>query len=66
MSVGINGGMTDMNEPGTYEVAVNSEKHTVDVDSFRYGNNDQLEAVKGGNVVAVFRWWDSIVKKPSE
>lgn len=52
-------------EPGTYEVTVNKESTTVEVDNFRYGGKDgnTLEAVKNGNVVATWQWWDSIVKK---
>lgn len=52
-------------EPGTYVVKVNKEKTTVEVDSFRYGgkNQNELEAIKDGNVIASWQWWDSIVKK---
>lgn len=52
-------------EPGTYEVKVNKETTTVDVDNFRYGGKDgyDLEAIKDGKIVATFRYYESITLK---
>lgn len=53
-------GVQGMNEPGTYEIVSGDKTHTVDADSFRYSDTNELEVMKNGQVVAVFRWWDSI------
>lgn len=53
----------DMNNPGTYEVSTGADKKTkVEADSFRYTAENDLEALKGGQVVGVWRWWESVVR----
>lgn len=55
-----------LNEPGTYVISTGSNKTTtVDADQLDYNGPDgSLQAWKDGQVVATFRWWESIVRKP--
>lgn len=52
-------------EAGTYEISHGEESTTVECDRLEYrGEHDtELVAIKDGNTVAVFRWWDSITRK---
>lgn len=55
-----------MNEPGTYVIATgfDGKTTTVECDYLDYsGPEGSLQAHKGGQVVAVFKYWESIVKK---
>lgn len=52
-----------LNDPGTYVVKSGDEETEVDVDRLYYDVNDSLVGVKDGDIVATFRWWDSVVKK---
>jgi hypothetical protein len=56
--------MNGMNEPGTYEITVGEDTHTVDADYIEQTDNGEVRVWKDGNTVAVFNWWSSIVKKP--
>lgn len=54
---------TAMNDPGTFVVDSGGKLQEVDADSYRFNPRDELELVKDGEVVALFRWWDSIRRK---
>lgn len=55
--------MSGMNEAGRYEITVGQdEKHTVDADGIEFTANNELRVWKGGVVVALFSWWNSVVR----
>ena len=56
---------SSMNEPGTFVVTSSDKTQEVEADAYRYNERDELELVKDGQVVAMFRWWDSIIRKDS-
>lgn len=54
-------------EPGDYEVVTGRNYETGDpiVErfsnvTFSYGQSEDLQVMRGGLLVATFRWWDSI------
>lgn len=52
-------------EPGDYEVesgyADDGPKvHRFENVTFSYGQGEELQVLRGGLLVATFRWWDSI------
>ena len=51
--------------PGTYVINTGGDKTTtIEADSLDYnGPGGSLRALKDGQVVASWRWWDSIIKK---
>lgn len=55
-----------MNEPGTYVITTDMDNQTtIEADSLDYNGPDgSLQVWKNGAVVASFRWWQSIVRKP--
>lgn len=48
-------------EPGSYTVLRGDESHQLDDVTFRYGDDHELVAVRDGETVAVFRWWDAVM-----
>lgn len=54
-----------MNTPGTYVIKTGpKDATTVEADYLDYdGPDGSLQAHRDGEVVAAFRWWESIVKK---
>lgn len=51
-----------MNEPGTYQVTVDGEKTSLEADRLDYAADGSLQAWRGDNVIATFRWWSAVVK----
>ena len=50
--------------PGKYTIETDGKKVTVEADSLDYdGPDGSLQAHKDGNVVALFRWWSSIIRE---
>lgn len=53
-------------EAGDYEVMSgydrdgNPEAHRFENVTFSYGQGEELQVLRGGLLIATFRWWDSI------